>query len=586
MGAGLNNWIYIPNELASHIPGNYFVRLKNFDYTPTNTLTSRKGLEPVKYFINKKDPDNELNEVQGLVAPTYEYDIQEDQDYFLNNIGTHTLALLGDSLVFTGVNASSFHIIPFSLTALSESKHYEYIATNANGEQVQGDNRGGYHVYLGKPIFWNGKGTYQTYANTISEEGFTKLDNSILPLEDQTIIAACTFESRLVVATLQGYLMWTQPQWNGTDRWYDVVSTSTTTYLQIVDDPGEVIEFVKTTRGGLVVSTRNSANVSGRILNIPTLVADSLQVIDTGVDSFFARNSSIASNDQMVGISPQGVLSVKYDSLAQGMQAEYSNTAPIIEYLSEIFYDNVVYPYLDAFLDTKSRKGYFIHDWSINGERKAKILVLDFNSTKWSLFETELPIQKIFLMYDHLCAAGWVRENNKLVLGIWSFSELYQDVKIFPISKVIENNTYWFWEQEESKDYTKSFTTGVMNVYKNGPNEVPGSGSLPRQLLFSSDDVMTYKIAQRYFTKDAWGNSLEEAEEYQVEDPIDDEKWSSGTHNPNGRWNTLTRKNHYLPVRYTIPTANMDMYFQLLFETNSAGKITIHSMMGDPGGKA
>ena len=55
MGAGLNNWVYVPNELASHIPGNYFVRLKNFEYTPTNTLTSRKGLEPVKYCINQEN---------------------------------------------------------------------------------------------------------------------------------------------------------------------------------------------------------------------------------------------------------------------------------------------------------------------------------------------------------------------------------------------------------------------------------------------------------------------------------------------------------------------------------------------------
>ena len=117
MGAGLNNWVYLPNELASHIPSSYLVRLKNFEYTPTNTLTSRKGLEPVKYCLNPPDPEEELDYTQGLIAPTFDYTIQQDQDYFLNNIGTHTLALLGDSLVFTGINASSFHIIPFSLTS-------------------------------------------------------------------------------------------------------------------------------------------------------------------------------------------------------------------------------------------------------------------------------------------------------------------------------------------------------------------------------------------------------------------------------------------------------------------------------------
>lgn len=562
--SGLGSWIYSPNELITNIPVDFFVRLENFQFTPLNRLQSRPGLEPVHYFINSPETGYEAN--KGLVSPNIT--VNSTNDYFLNGIETATLELFGDALIFSGPNASSFHIVPFSLTKNAYSKHYEYIAKDVNGVEVPGDERGGFHLYKGKPLFWNGRGTYQSFANSISEQNFTRINNNIASLEDQTIIAACTFENRLVVATLQGYLMWSQPDWDGTSPWEDSVG-SATNFVQVTTDPGEVIEFVTAYRGGIILSTKKSSNVSGRILNIPTLDQGSANfaVIDTGVDSFFTRNSLISSTDTLIGISPQGVINVSYDSLARTAKAEFSQSAPIVEYLNEVFYDNTVFPYLDAHLDTKSRKGYFIHDWSMDDSRQTKILVYDYNSDKWSLFKSDLPIQRMFQMYDHTCCAGWIRDSGRVALVIWSLSDYNADVDI---NLVETAGGQYTWTAETDVPFLKRFVTGYQNLTEQGPHEVPGSHKKPRQVLMSFTDPAEYKFLMRSFTKDSWGGNMDDINPIQMDDVDEIEEWGTA------KWD-VTLKNHELYRRHLVNISDVNKIHQLVFESSSIAGMTIHS---------
>jgi hypothetical protein len=566
-GNGIQGWVYVPSELASHVPSEFFVRLKNFEFSPMNRLVSRRGLEPVQYFITASSS-------LSLVSPTFT--ASSSVDYFLNKISTETLALFGDSLVVTGPNASSFHIIPFSITASGSSKHYEYIAKDINGVVVPGDERGGFHIYNGKPTFWNGRGTYQKFANTISESGFTDLGNNILPLEDQTIIGACTFENRLVVVSLQGYMMWSQPDWDGESIWQDSEGNATN-YLQLTTNPGEIVEFIQAFRGGLIVSTRTSSNVSGRILNIPSLNPTDLQVIDTGVDSFFGRNSVITSTDQLVGISPQGVINVSYDSLARTAKAEFSQSAPIIEYLNEVFADNTIYAYLDAHLDAKYRKGYFVHDWSTDGSRESKILVYDYNSDKWSLFTSNIPVQKVFQMYDHLCAAGWKYINGRLALCIWSFSDYYDDID-FTIS---ENEGNYFIGEETDIQFEKSFIQGVFNIGANDANQVPGRTQYPKQVILSTSDPATYKLGFRKYSNDSWSGSISEYKPIVMGDCSDIEKFSISNILPaKGQWD-ITKKLHEFYSRFVATLPNPNFSYQLVFSSTDSTRFNIHSIIRD-----
>ena len=373
MSAGLNGLVYIPNELASHVPWPYFVRLLNFTHTPLNSVRSRKGFEPIRYYISSA-PTTTNNIYKGLISP--DFDATEDADYYLNSIDTISTQLFGDSLVFTGPNASSLNVIPFALDQNGNSQIYTYTAKDVNGNFAPGDERGGFWNYFGKMVFWNGRGTCQYFAGTISETLFTKLDNSILPLEDQTIIGAATFENRLVVVTLEGYMMWSQPQWDGVSVWQDSTGNATN-YLRITEDPGELIQLIQVYRGGLIVSTRNSARVSGKVYNIPTLDPTTISKVDTGVNSYFSKNAVITSGEKLVGITPQGVLTVEYDSLARGSKTEFAESQPIQEYLVEIFQDNTIYNYLAAFFDPTIRQGYYITDWNTDASRTTKILFYD-----------------------------------------------------------------------------------------------------------------------------------------------------------------------------------------------------------------
>lgn len=575
---GINGWLYTPNELASHIPSTFFVRLINWEFTPMGRLTSRRGLEPLRYYTYAP-ADSSIDDSKCLVKVSGS--AEDNIDEYMPDIQTSTLELFGDSLVFAGPNAGSFYVLPFSITAKGNSKLYEYIAKDINGSEVGGNERGGFHIYNGKCVFWNGYGTYQTFARTINEAGFTRLDNDILPLEDQTIIGATTFENRLVVVTLQGYLMWSQSDWDGVSIWQDSEG-SAINYVQLSTDPGEIIEFIQGFRGGIIVSTRTTANVSGRILNIPTLDPTAIEVIDTGVDSYFTKNAVISSTDQLVGISPQGVINVSYDSLSRTAKAEFSTSAPIIEYLSEIFENDSVSSYLDAHLDTKSRKGYFIHDWSTNGERNSKILVYDYNSDKWSLFKTELPIQRVFQMYETLCGAGWVRRGSDLFLGIWSFSDYPYDVS-FTIEETtaVDGTVIYYRDEDTDNKYRKSFITGVLNTSKNDPGTVPGTHKLPLQVLMSTTDPGDYKMLLRSFSNTTWKGSLEETPVIKMSEVSDIEKWSIGDDDDNnGRWD-VTHKIHACYQRYIATLPNPGLFYQLMFESDAPTNFQIHSILRD-----
>lgn len=583
------DFIYTRNELISHIPFPNFVRLLNFQYASNNALESRLGFEPIQYFVTPiVEPNTEFchieyNENCGLaLMPELKYTPQKT--YFLNHIEVATLSLFGDSLIFSGPNASSFHIIPFALKPDGTSNSYSYTSRDVLDVFVEGDERGGTHVYQGKPLFWNGKGSYQVFANTIAESGFTRLGNNILALEDQTIIAACTFESRLVVATLQGNLIWSQPNWDGISPWDDVGAVGEN-FLRLTLEPGEVIEFIREFRGGLVISTRNSAKTQGRIYNLTTLDPTALQVIPTGRNSFFSRNGVVELDDVLMGIAPQGLLRITFDSFNKSAAPKTEDMA-INVLLEDIYANNTIFSYLDAYQESKIKKAYFIYEWDLNKKRTTKMLCYHFGLNKWSQFETSIPIQRMFTYYGYAAGAGWVHdEEGNIFLGMWVFSELRQDIDIkVKGNKVVDNKTYYFWEKEIDTPHKKKFVTGSINIAEFG-SFVPGSANRPVQLFFSADEEINFKLGYRSYTKYGnWSPGLTDFDKSPVIQTTEVEKWSDRI-NSMGIWGT-THKLHYLHRKPTSLFPNADLVYQVIFETSSDAFISLHDMSPDSPGNS
>ena len=578
------DFIYTRNEMVSHIPFPNFVRLLNFQFTSNNALESREGFEPLHYYTNPIiEPDTELcqiefNETKGLaLMPELKY--VPEKTYFLNHIEVSTLTLFGDSLIFSGPNASSFHIVPFALTPEGTSNIYSYTAKDVLDVFVEGDERGGIHIYQGKPLFWNGKGSYQTFANTIAETGFTRLDNQILPLEDQTIISACTFEERLVVATLQGNILWSQPQWDGSSSWDDVGADGEN-FLKITLEPGEIIEFIQESRGGIVVSTRNSAKTQGRIYNIISLDPANLAVIPTGKNSFFSRNGVIELDDVLMGIAPQGLLKINFDSNAKAAAPRTENMAVNI-LLENIYQNNTIFSFLDAYQESKIKRAYFIYEWDLNKKRTTKLLCYHFGLNKWSQLETGLPIQRMFSYYGYSAGAGWVHdEEGNIFLGLWVASELRQDIDIkVKGSKIVDGKTYYFWEEDKVIPYKKKWISGSVNIGDFG-NFVPGTGNKPIQVFFSSDEEIEYILGYRSYTKyGTWTTGLDRFKEEAIIQATDMEKWSDRI-TSKGVWGTA-HKLHYLHQKATALLPNADLVYQILFESDSDALISIHDMGPD-----
>jgi hypothetical protein len=579
------DFIYTRNELISHIGFPNFVRLLNFQFSSNNALESRLGFEPVHYLINPtvEDPNTEpchieFDEVKGLLKmPEVKY--TDGKTYFLNHIEVAKLTLFGDSLIFSGPNASSFHIVPFTLNPQGFSNVYSYIAKDELGVSVEGDEKGGIHLYFGKPIFWNGKGTYQKFANTINESGFTNLDNSIFPLEDQTVIAACTVEERLVVATLQGYIMWSPPQWDGESVWDDIGSPGEN-WIRVTLEPGEIIEFISPAKSGLLISTRDSAKVSGKLYNITTLVLAEARKIQTGQNSFYSRNGVVTLDDALYGISPLGFLKVEYDPYSQLMKGKNKSSQLSILF-EEIFANNTVFSFLSSFFDTKYKNAYFIYEWDLSGKFTTKIMNYHFDVEKWSILETQLPIQKMFMYYGFAAGAGWIHDSEgNIYLGIWSLSELRQDIPIkVKGAKTVNNIEYTYFELDKPAPYRKYFVTGAINMSEIG-NFVPGTGSLPIQTFFSADEKIEYKLGSRHFSQYGdWSPGVYDFDDNPVLETTDVEIWSQ-PNQANGIWGT-THKIHYLHRKALCMFPNIDLAYQMFFESYSDALITIHDMSPD-----
>lgn len=584
-----SDFIYTRNELVSHIQFPNFVRLLNFQFASNNALESRPGFEPLHYFTTPIiEPDTEYCHIEyketcGLaLMPELKYTPQKT--YFLNHIEVSTLSLFGDSLIFTGPNASSFHILPFALNPDGVSQLYSYTAKDVLDVFVEGDERGGILIYQGKPLFWNGKGSYQVFANTIAEAGFTRLGNNILPLEEQTIIAACSFESRVVVATLQGNIMWSQPNWDGVSAWDDLGAVGQN-YLKLTLEPGEIIEFVREFRGGLVISTRNSAKTQGRIYNINTLDPTSLQVIPTGRNSFFSRNGVVELDDVLMGIAPQGLLRVTFDSYAKAAAPRTEDMA-INVLLEDIYVNNTIFSYLDAFQESKIKRAYFIYEWDLNKKRTTKMLCYHFGLNKWAQFETKLPVQRMFSYFGYTAGAGWLHdEDGNIFLGLWVMSELRQDKDIkVKGSQTVDGTTYYFWQETDPVKYTKKFITGAINMSDFG-NFVPGSGNKPVQVFFSADEELKFQLGYRSYTKYGnWSPGLIDFDNTPIIETIEGEKWSDVV-NSMGVWGTA-HKIHYLHRKPTTLFPNADLVYQVLFESDSDALISIHDLSPDSTGNS
>lgn len=574
------DFFYSTSEYACHIPFPNFQRLVNFLWTPTTNLESRFGLEPLSYYITPTPVGNGLQAENGLIRlPNITY--SDTADIFLNFIGCTTLTLLGDCLVFSGANASSFHIIPLAPDSNGNSRIFSYNAKDSTGTVVPGDVNGGVHIYLGYPVFWNGKGSYQVYAKSLSETQFTKLDNTILPEADQVIVSATTFQDKLVVGTLQGNLLWSPSDWDGTTPW------PTENSLTITLEPGEYIEFVREFRGGLVVCTRTTHSLSGRVLNIPTLELSGLRALITGRNSFFTKNGVVILDDKFYGLSPQGVLSVGYDSYSQTAFAQ-SESVTISELLIEIFDDPSVYSYISGFQDVRNKRAIYMYDFDLGGTRKSKGIVYQYDSKKWATIDTQLPIQKFFNYYGYNAAAGIIKDDSgNLYLGIWLLSDVKEDIPIkFVGSETISGTEYHYWNRGTSLEYKKTFTLGVMNMQTMGGNFVPGSTSVPTQLTIMVDDPINYKIYTRVYTGTSWrGNPEEVVEEYteNAETSLGElQQWSSN--DSKAIWGSAY-KNHRIPRRINVKTYETSSAYQIIFETESPGHIELIDISQSRGNK-
>jgi hypothetical protein len=176
-------------------------------------------------------------------------------------------------------------------------------------------------------------------------------------------------------------------------------------------------------------------------------------------------------------------------------------------------------------------------------------------------------------MYDHLCCAGWIRTGNRVSLGIWSFSDINTDIMIEPII----SDEYTYWSESRSIKFLKRFVTGAHNTAEVGPGEVPGSSRLPKQLLFSTTDPATYKIFTRTYSKDSWGGKSSDFLDFKMNDNDPLECWSTGSLT-SAKWD-ITLKNHEYFQRYAVNIPNMNLYYQILFESYDDTRFTLHSIL-------
>lgn len=509
----LDDFIYTRTQFISHIAAPNLIRLENFVWQSNGTLRSRKGFEPIAYYIGSTSSsplgtsgDQCLLRMErgGNGAP---YLYSSNEYLFLGDIATDNLKLFGDSLFYFLPNGSGFGVVPFSLKPDGTSSDYRYYAVDATTQSsfVEGSYKTCALNYQGKVVFASGNGSWQVIQNGIgtASSNFTRLDNTILPAPNQTIIGLADFENRILAITEEGNLLYSPVNWEGTTAWRSD-DANLGGVIPIIKESGESLETLTVGRSGVVISSRNTARVSGNIYNITTLDLSQLIVRRTGQNAFFSRGALVSLDDSVYGLSPQGLLNVGIDSLTLTAVAKNESSA-ISEYMIELFKDDTVYNVLDSFLDTKSKTAYYIvgvrHTNNVL-EGETVILSYQFDLKKWSKLTTKLPIQRMFMYYGSPAAAGYIVNpvTNEIFLGIWSLSEIYKD--FFVDIELSGGNYYWDYSTT-STPYKKYMVTGNLNMSggKTGGN---GDGRGQDNVLnFATNTNISYTAG--LFTYSAFG---------------------------------------------------------------------------------
>jgi hypothetical protein len=592
--AQIGDFIYTENQLLSHIASPDVVRLENFTWKSNGYLQSRKGFETIHYFIGTTassttgTPGDQclLRMERGGSSTPYVYSANES--LFLGSCGTENFRLFGDSFYYTLPNGSGFAVIPFSLTTSSTNFEYRYYATDAttNSSFVEGSYKNAIHNYNGKIVFISGNGSYQIIQNGIgtSSSNYTRFDNNILPVTNQTLVGAASFENRLLFISQEGYLMWSPVNWDGITGWRSDPSNLGDS-VPIILESGEKLETITVGRNGIVISSRNTAKVSGNIYNINTLDPASIKVIRTGQNAFFSKGALIQLDDQILGLSPQGLLSVGIDSLTLTAVAKNESSA-ISEYMIELFRDNTVYNLLDSFLDTKSKTAYYIvgqkNTDNIN-DGDTKILSYQYDLKKWSLLRTKLPIQRLFMYYGTPAAAGYIVDPSTgyYYLALWSFSELYQDT-FLDVST--EGGIHYWNYSTTSTPYTKYMVSGNLNLSAGKQGGNGDARSMDNCLTIYTDSEIAYKAGFFVYSAKSGVSTIGlETQENNYIIVNSENKWADGG---SGAKYGYTKKDIYIINEKSYDIPKKALKYQFFWKSDSDAEITIIDLSMDNSGSS
>jgi hypothetical protein len=438
---------------------------------------------------------------QGAGNP---YSYSEDSPLYMGASGTDNFSLFGDAFYYTFPNGSGFGVIPFALTTSSTSANYRYFATDntTNSSFVEGNYRCQIFNYQGKIVFISGNGSYQVIQNGIgtASSNFTRLDNVILPITNQTLTGISSFENRLLFITEEGYLLYSPINWDGTSGWLSDAANLGGA-INVINTTGERLETIRVGRSGIVITSRNSARVAGNIYNINTLNVDQLIVRNTGQNAYFSKGGLVALDDNLYGITPQGLLNVGIDSLTLTAVAKNESSA-ISEYMIELFKDDTIYNILDSFLDTKSKTAYYIVGSKLRGnilETEVTLLTYQFDLKKWTRLKTNMPIQRLFMYYGTPSAAGYFVNpvTNHVFLGVWSLSPLFKDT--FVDVETSGGNYYWDYSTT-STPYTKYILSGNLNLSGGKTGGNGDNRSIDNVLTFYSNEEVEYEAGMLYYS--------------------------------------------------------------------------------------
>lgn len=587
------DFIWSENQLLNHISAPNLTRLENFVWLSNGTLESRRGFEPIPYFVGSTSSSaSGVPGVQCVIEMTdangNPYIFSSAETYSMGAAGTDNFLLYGDSFYFTHPNGSGFSVIPFALNTSGTSQRYTYYSTDAstNSTFVEGNDKCTIINYSGKIVFTSGNGSFQIIQNGIgtSSSNYTRLDNTILPITNQSIIGMVRFQQRLTCITKEGYLIYSPVDWDGVTGW-SANPSNLGGFIQITSDPGELLETITVTKGGIVISSRNSAKEYGNIYNILTLDSTSANfgVLNTSQNAYFSKGALIAYGQDITGLTPMGLLSVGVQELTNQAIVK-SESSAISELLSSIFKDKSIYPVLDAFLDTTAKGSYFIINNRLDPDNTiSKLLYYQYDTKKWSQLSTKLPIQRMFMYYGYPAAAGYIVDpsTGKMYLGVWSLSYTYKDTKIdIKETATVDGRSVTFWDYSETKiPYRKYFVTGNVNL--TGDSRRDGDAkTVIQNIMTSGDDEFKYRCG--YFQTS--NNTNTGVVSLEANSDIGAKlntltKWSDYV--TQAIWGTTLK---YYP-KYEQATVNLrgsgSVFYQVWFESYSDTKIKLIDYRGD-----